>query len=142
VVDDHATRLLNIFMQSAEDVLDPTGQAGAELLLGRTSVLANQPEFSSGPRLRSLIELTEQPELLTGVLAAREHHRRRASRSVANTASRKLSTLDADHVGVRIGNLSGRAGRDRADADAVREGGGHRRIHSNPHERAGRTGRR
>jgi hypothetical protein len=51
-------------------------------------VLANQPEFSSGPRLRSLIELTEQKELLTDVLAAREHDERRRSRSAASTASR------------------------------------------------------
>src|SRR5690606_19049542 len=49
---ESTTELLNIFMQSAEDVLDPGSLAGTELLLGRTSVLASQPEFSTGPRLR------------------------------------------------------------------------------------------
>jgi heat-inducible transcriptional repressor len=71
--DEPTAELLNIFMQSAEDVLDEDGVSGADLLLGRTSVLANQPEFATGQRLRSLIELTEQKELLADVLTAREH---------------------------------------------------------------------
>jgi heat-inducible transcriptional repressor len=41
--------------------------------LGQTSVLAAQPEFTTGPRLKGLIELTENPALLAGVLERREH---------------------------------------------------------------------
>jgi heat-inducible transcriptional repressor len=107
VVDEPATDLLNIFMQSAEDVLDPTGLAGTELLLGRTSVLADQPEFSSGPRLRSLIELTEQPDLLTGVLSAREHDRMPRITIGGEHGEPKLSTLTLVTSEYRIGNLSG-----------------------------------
>jgi heat-inducible transcriptional repressor len=94
-------------MQSAEDVLDPTGLAGTELLLGRTSVLASQPEFSSGPRLRSLIELTEQQDLLTGVLSTREHSSAPRITIGGEHVEPKLSTLTLVTSEYRIGNLSG-----------------------------------
>jgi heat-inducible transcriptional repressor len=101
------TDLLNIFMQSAEDVLDPTGLAGTELLLGRTSILASQPEFSSGPRLRSLIELTEQQDLLTDVLSTREHSSAPRITIGGEHGEPKLSTLTLVTSEYRIGNLSG-----------------------------------
>ncbi|MEX0892640.1 MAG: heat-inducible transcriptional repressor HrcA [Gemmatimonadota bacterium] len=69
------TEFLNIFMESAADILQPAEPVGEDLLLGRTSVLANQPEFASGTQLRSLIELTEQRDLLTRVIGGREHER-------------------------------------------------------------------
>ena len=62
-----AAELLNVFVQSAEEwFAPPTADAG--LHLGRTSVLADQPEFASGERLRALIELTERRELLKRVV--------------------------------------------------------------------------
>ena len=70
--DERTTELLNIFMQSAEEVLSG-GEAGEDLRLGRASVLANQPEFSNETQLRSLIELTEQRDLLSQLLSGREH---------------------------------------------------------------------
>lgn len=105
--DDSTIELLNIFMQSAEDLLDPSGMAGADLLLGRTSVLANQPEFSSGPRLRSLIELTEQRELLTDVLASREHASAPRITIGGEHGEPKLSTLTLVTSEYRLGNLCG-----------------------------------
>lgn len=63
--------LMNIFLQSATELLGPTTLAEGELLLGQASVLASQPEFSEGAQLRSLIELTEQRDLLKSVLDAR-----------------------------------------------------------------------
>jgi heat-inducible transcriptional repressor len=105
--DESTTDLLNIFMQSAEDALDPGGMASAELLLGRASVLANQPEFSSGPRLRSLIELTEQKELLTDVLASREHTSAPNITIGGEHGEPKLSTLTLVTSEYRLGNLSG-----------------------------------
>jgi heat-inducible transcriptional repressor len=105
--DEPTAELLNIFMQAAEDVLDPSGLSGADLLLGRTSVLANQPEFSSGARLRSLIELTEQRELLTGVLAAREHDRAAKITIGGEHGDPKLSTLTLVTAEYRLGRLSG-----------------------------------
>jgi heat-inducible transcriptional repressor len=104
---ESTTDLLNIFMQSAEDVLDPTGLAGTELLLGRTSILASQPEFSSGPRLRSLIELTEQQDLLTDVLSTREHSSAPRITIGGEHGEPKLSTLTLVTSEYRIGNLSG-----------------------------------
>ncbi len=82
-----ATELLNIFLQAADDLLDFAETSEDDLHLGRTSVLANQPEFSSGSRLRSLIELTERRDLLTGVLADRSHE----------DASLKI-TIGAEHA--------------------------------------------
>lgn len=65
-----ASELLNIFIQSAEDWLEvPT--VSESLHLGRASVLAEQPEFQSGTKLKGLIELTEQTDLLRSLLAAR-----------------------------------------------------------------------
>jgi heat-inducible transcriptional repressor len=105
--DDPASDLLNIFIQSAEDALDPGGLASTELLLGRASVLANQPEFSSGPRLRSLIELTEQRELLADVLAAREHKSAPNITIGGEHDEPKLSTLTLVTSEYRLGKLSG-----------------------------------
>ncbi|MFO7262160.1 MAG: heat-inducible transcriptional repressor HrcA [bacterium] len=67
--DASATELLNVFLQAAEDVFDKTGADA--LHLGNASVLANQPEFSSGSSLKGLIELTERRELLASVLGDR-----------------------------------------------------------------------
>jgi heat-inducible transcriptional repressor len=63
-----AVELLNVFVQSAEEwFAAPNG----DLHLGRTSVLADQPEFASGERLRALIELTERRDLLKRVVEVR-----------------------------------------------------------------------
>jgi heat-inducible transcriptional repressor len=72
VADPDSSELLNIFMQSAENLLEGKNAAG-DVHLGRTSVIANQPEFSDESRLKRLIELTEERELLARVLAGREH---------------------------------------------------------------------
>jgi heat-inducible transcriptional repressor len=68
--DERASELLNIFLHSADEWF--SNPPGAESLhLGHASVLADQPEFHSGERLRSLIELTEQRELLKRMLGER-----------------------------------------------------------------------
>ena len=68
--DQAASELLNIFVQSAEDWLQ--WPAGSDVVhLGRASVLAEQPEFQDGSRLRNLIELTERTDLLQTFLASR-----------------------------------------------------------------------
>jgi heat-inducible transcriptional repressor len=105
--DDTATELLNIFMQSAEEVLDGSTVTGTDLILGRTSVLANQPEFSTGPRLRSLIELTEQKDMLADVLAAREHEASPTITIGGEHGEPKLQTLTLVTSEYRLGNVSG-----------------------------------
>ncbi|HET7274582.1 MAG TPA: heat-inducible transcriptional repressor HrcA [Longimicrobiaceae bacterium] len=69
-VDPGAAELLNIFIASADDWFE-LPDAGEPLHLGRASVLADQPEFHSGPRLRNLIELTERTDLLRSILGER-----------------------------------------------------------------------
>jgi heat-inducible transcriptional repressor len=64
--------LLNVFIQSADDWFAPVTASGEDLVLGSASVLAEQPEFASGERLRSLISLTEQRELLRSAVTGGE----------------------------------------------------------------------
>jgi heat-inducible transcriptional repressor len=72
-VDDDTTELLNIFMQSGAELFDWSSLDGSEIHIGQTSVLASQPEFTTGERLKGLIELTERRDLLAHVLESREH---------------------------------------------------------------------
>lgn len=65
--------LLNIFMESTAELIQEGSPDGSEVVLGQTSVLASQPEFTSGERLKGLIELTERRDLLAGALLEREH---------------------------------------------------------------------
>jgi heat-inducible transcriptional repressor len=61
--------LINIFLQEAEQMLDPRQDAGVPtVMLGQTSVLAEQPEFARGENLRKLLALTDRPEALGQVL--------------------------------------------------------------------------
>jgi heat-inducible transcriptional repressor len=63
------SELLNVFIQSADGWLDPPSTG--TLHLGRASLLADQPEFQSGERLKGLMELTERTDLLTSMLSSR-----------------------------------------------------------------------
>jgi heat-inducible transcriptional repressor len=63
--------LLNIFVQSAERLFAVDSQAD-QVVLGTTSGLAAQPEFSSDTGLRSLLTLTEERSRLAETLASRE----------------------------------------------------------------------
>ncbi len=73
--DDSAAteELLNIFLQSGSDLFNFDEVEEGEVLLGKTSLLAAQPEFTSGERLKGLIELTERPDLLGRALTSRDH---------------------------------------------------------------------
>jgi heat-inducible transcriptional repressor len=71
--DGEANELLNIFIQSSSELFDWTPLQGGKVHLGQTSVLAAQPEFNTGERLKGLIELTEQRALLADALGNREH---------------------------------------------------------------------
>lgn len=71
--DEPTEELLNIFLQSGSELFDWPGLGSADVALGRASMLASQPEFTDGERLKGLIELTEQRELLAAVLGDRKH---------------------------------------------------------------------
>jgi heat-inducible transcriptional repressor len=67
--DTGASELLNVFLQSAEEWFGDL--PGTEVVhLGSAALLAEQPEFHSGERLRNLIELTERRDLLRSVLTS------------------------------------------------------------------------
>ena len=71
--DEATGELLNIFMQSGAELFEWPGMGPSDVHLGQTSILASQPEFTSGERLKSLIELTERRDLLASALGSREH---------------------------------------------------------------------
>jgi len=71
--DEAGKELVNIFMQSGAELFDMQVLDDAKLHLGPASVLASQPEFESGERLKSLIDLTEQRDLLAAAVGSREH---------------------------------------------------------------------
>ncbi len=68
-----AEELLNIFIESGSELFNWSDLGGGEILLGNTSVLAAQPEFTSGERLKGLIELTERRDVLVRALSDRNH---------------------------------------------------------------------
>lgn len=64
-----AAELLNIFVQEGEQLFDaalPVGEGN--VIVGQTSVLAEQPEFSGADNLRRLLSLTEEPARLADAL--------------------------------------------------------------------------
>jgi heat-inducible transcriptional repressor len=63
--------LLNIFVQERESIFDDPLRRDEGLVLGQTSVLAEQPEFASSDQMRRLLALTESNEHLTELLRRR-----------------------------------------------------------------------
>jgi heat-inducible transcriptional repressor len=97
--------LLNVFLQSAEGALE--SREGDDIHLGRTSVLANQPEFATEDRLKSLIELTEERELLSDILSTREHDRLPMITIGAENTDPRLNRFTLVTSEYRMGNVSG-----------------------------------
>jgi heat-inducible transcriptional repressor len=61
--------LLNIFIEEGEEIFGlPTGPEA--VVLGSAQMLAEQPEFSSSGRIRDLLHLTEQRDILQLALSA------------------------------------------------------------------------
>jgi heat-inducible transcriptional repressor len=105
--DASTTELLNIFVQSADELLQPVERATEQLHLGRTSILANQPEFATGSQLKNLIELTEQRDLLSDVIAGREHDRNTNITIGAENKHPRLVPFTLVTSEYRLGNLTG-----------------------------------
>lgn len=63
--------LLNIFVQERDSIFDDPLKREEPLVLGQTSVLAEQPEFSTSDKMRRLIALTESNEHLAELLRRR-----------------------------------------------------------------------
>ena len=99
--------LLNIVLQSASELFEPAQLTRDAVMLGRTSVLASQPEFNDEARLRNLIALTEEQDLLTAVLAGREVGPRLHVTIGSEHANPKLSDFTLVTSTYRIGGTSG-----------------------------------
>jgi heat-inducible transcriptional repressor len=107
-LSDTPTELLNIFVQAAEHALDGRKPGeGEDVHLGRTSVIANQPEFASEDRLKSLIELTEQRELLGDILNAREHENAPIITIGSENPDPRLNNFTLVTSEYRLGNVTG-----------------------------------
>jgi heat-inducible transcriptional repressor len=105
--DPAVTELLNIFLEGAEELFESPGLAGSDLYLGRTSVLANQPEFASGSSLKNLIELTERSDLIASVLGGREHDTALHITIGGEHEHPELTNFALITAEYRVGNLSG-----------------------------------
>lgn len=66
-----AEELLNIFVQEGDQVFGRATESEDSIVIGQASLLAEQPEFASGERLRHLIGLTERSQQLAAMLEAR-----------------------------------------------------------------------
>ena len=104
---DGSRELLNIVLQSADELLEP---AAEPVMLGNASVLASQPEFAESERLRGLLELTEQRQLLHQVLASREHESAPFITIGSEHGHPRLSPFTLVTSRYRMGNLTGVVG--------------------------------
>ena len=109
-VENPAARdILNIFVESGEELFasEPSGED--RVVLGQTSSIAAQPEFSTSSSLKDLIALTEQKELLARVLGNRV-----ASRgpfvTIGSEHAPELAGFTLVTSGYRFGRLRGIVG--------------------------------
>lgn len=87
--------LLNVFVQEGDLLFDlPITPATEDVVLGQASILAEQPEFSTGESMRRLIALTDTREHLAEVLRKR------------STAPGISITIGAEHGDPRLDRLT------------------------------------
>lgn len=68
----HAAELLNVFIEEGDHLFDSAMQGSDDtVLLGKPSLLADQPEFASADNMRKLVALTETNEHLADLLRSR-----------------------------------------------------------------------
>jgi heat-inducible transcriptional repressor len=102
-----AAELLNIFVQSGAELFDLRDLDGSDIHLGHASVLAAQPEFEGGDRLKSLIELTERRDLLAQTVGNREHRGRLVITIGGENDSTELADFTLVTSEYRTGEYSG-----------------------------------
>ncbi|HET9947297.1 MAG TPA: heat-inducible transcriptional repressor HrcA [Longimicrobiales bacterium] len=105
--DETGKELINIFIQSGAELFDFRHLEASQLHLGPASVLASQPEFGTGERLKSLIDLTEQRDLLAQAVGNREHAGRLRITIGAENASSALSEFTLVTAEYSVGGLKG-----------------------------------
>lgn len=108
--DPASVELLNIFMQSAAELVQDDPSDGSEVHLGQASVLASQPEFNSGESLKGLIELTERRDVLSGALRNRQHGSGLQITIGAENESQALADFTLVTARYQVGTLKGVVG--------------------------------
>jgi heat-inducible transcriptional repressor len=109
IEDPAARQLVNIFVGSGPEIFDWAVE-GRDVHLGSAAALAGQPEFTTGDRLRSLIELTERRELLASVLGERLSSGEPQVTIGAEHSSPELSDLTIVTATYSVGMLHGVVG--------------------------------
>ena len=109
VEDSASQEVLNIFIESSEDFFAPGPGSRDQVVLGQTSPIATQPEFSTGERLKDLIELTERKELLAKVLGTRAT-RGGPCVTIGDEHGPELAGFTLVTSGYRLGGLRGVVG--------------------------------
>ena len=99
--------LLDIFLATSEQIFEMPAPGVEDVLLGRTSVLAEQPEFQSGQRMRELLSLTEQRQDLRRVLGERVRSMGITITIGGENPEQRLSRLSVVTSPYRVGALSG-----------------------------------
>ena len=105
--DPAAEEILNIFMQSGGELFHWPETERSTIHLGQASVLASQPEFTSGERLKELMELTEQTDLLAAALGSRSHRRGIQITIGGENQDQALSEFTLVTAEYRVGGLKG-----------------------------------
>jgi len=98
--------LIDIFLATGEQIFDLPAE-NDDVVLGHTSVLADQPEFASGERMRALIELTEQRDVLKRILGSRSTTGSLTITIGGENETRQLSNLTLVTAPYRAGPLMG-----------------------------------
>jgi heat-inducible transcriptional repressor len=94
-VAGESKELLNIFVQEGEQIFDAAlPREDESVVLGQTSVLAEQPEFARGQSLRRLLEITDTPQRLAELLRQR------------SAASGISITIGNEHADPRFGDFT------------------------------------
>ena len=99
------SELLDIFLATGEQIFDLP--ANDSVVVGRTSLLAEQPEFASGDQMRSLVELTEQRDVLQRVLGQRATTNSLTITIGGENESHQLANLTLVTSPYRAGPLTG-----------------------------------
>lgn len=103
-----AENLLNIFVSGGGQLFETAAAADGQVVLGQPSLLADQPEFASGDRMRRLLELTETRDELGALLRQRgDRHPGIAITIGAEHGDPKLDPFTLVTAEYHAGGLSG-----------------------------------
>jgi heat-inducible transcriptional repressor len=100
--------LLNVFVQEGDVLFDlPIVPSTDDVVLGQASILAEQPEFSSGESMRRLLALTDTREHLAEVLRRRSTEPGISITIGSEHGDPRLDRLTVVTAAYRTGALSG-----------------------------------